>query len=132
VCSRGRPFRARLARLGVIALIETPEGVEDIESIAAVPGLLAVLAGPFDLSVTMGLQGDTLHPKVSDALNRVVEVTLANKVPLVMPIFEAAASDTRAQMAHWLLEGGATVYRGHGQAAVRRSLRTLRAGVARP
>jgi 4-hydroxy-2-oxoheptanedioate aldolase len=72
---------------GVIALIDTPEGVEDIDAIAAVPGLLAALAGPFDLSVTLGLHGDTLHPQVQDALERVAQTASKGGVPLVMPIF---------------------------------------------
>jgi len=100
-----RGFAESARAQGVIALIETPEGVEDIESIVAVPGLLAVLAGPFDLSVTMGLHGDTLHPRVRDALERVAQAASKGKVPLVMPIFQADAADTRVQMEYWAQRG---------------------------
>lgn len=45
------------AEAGVIALVETAAGIAEIECIAAVAGLLALMAGPFDLSVSMGLEG---------------------------------------------------------------------------
>jgi len=100
-----RGFAESARAQGVIALIETPEGVEDIESIVAVPGLIAVLARPFDLSVTMGLNGDTLHPRVRDALEPVAQAASKGKVPLVMPIFQADAADTRVQMENWAQRG---------------------------
>jgi 2-keto-3-deoxy-L-rhamnonate aldolase RhmA len=103
---RNWPDFAQTARAqGVIALIETPEGVQDIESIVAVPGLLAVLAGPFDLSVTLGLQGDTVHPQVQEALDRVVLAATRQGLPLIMPIFQPEAADTRAQMQRWAQRG---------------------------
>jgi 4-hydroxy-2-oxoheptanedioate aldolase len=100
-----RGFAKSAAAQGVIALIETPEGVEDIEAIVAVSGLLAVLAGPFDLSVTLGLDGDTTHPQVRKALVRVAQAASKNKVPLIMPIFQAGAADTRAELDGWLRSG---------------------------
>lgn len=55
-----RDWRAHAAHAeaGVIALVETAAGIAEIECIAAVAGLLALMAGPFDLSVSMGLEGD--------------------------------------------------------------------------
>ncbi len=100
-----RGFAESARAQGVIGLIETPEGVEDIESIVAVPGLLAVLAGPFDLSVTMGLDGDTVHPRVQDALACVAQAAAKRKVPLVMPIFQSEVADTRVQMEYWANRG---------------------------
>jgi len=70
-----------------------------------VPGLLAALAGSFDLSVTMGLHGDTLHPRVRDALDRVAQAASERKLPLITPIFQSAATDTRVQMEYWTQRG---------------------------
>lgn len=100
-----RRFAAASEAQGVIALIETPEGVDAIEAIAAVPGLRALLAGPFDLSVSLGLHGDTTHPQLRAALDRIVQAAAARRLPLIMPIFQADASDTREQMEHWMQRG---------------------------
>lgn len=100
-----RRFEQDAVAQGVIALIETPEGVDAIEAIAAVDGLLAVLCGPFDLAVTLGLHGDTTHPRVTEALDRVVQVAAARRLPLIMPIFQPGAAATRVQMEHWLQRG---------------------------
>ena len=50
----------------VFGLIEDIEGVENIEAIAAA-GLDAVMFGPFDLAVTLGLDGNVQHPKIVEA-----------------------------------------------------------------
>jgi 2-keto-3-deoxy-L-rhamnonate aldolase RhmA len=51
--------------------IETPESVEVVDKIAALDGVDWLFVGPADLSVTMGVPGDFLHPKCIDALKRV-------------------------------------------------------------
>lgn len=51
--------------------IETPEAVEIADQIAAQEGVDWLFVGPADLSVTLGVPGDFLHPKCIDALKRV-------------------------------------------------------------
>jgi 2-dehydro-3-deoxyglucarate aldolase/4-hydroxy-2-oxoheptanedioate aldolase len=51
--------------------IETVEGVEIVEQIAAADGVDMLFVGPADLSVTLGVPGDFLHPKCVAALERV-------------------------------------------------------------
>ena len=51
--------------------IETPEAVELADQIAAVDGVDWLFVGPADLSVTLGVPGEFLHPKCVDALKRV-------------------------------------------------------------
>jgi 2-dehydro-3-deoxyglucarate aldolase/4-hydroxy-2-oxoheptanedioate aldolase len=51
--------------------IETPEAVEIVDEIAALEGVDWLFVGPADLSVTLGVPGDFLHPKCIDALKRV-------------------------------------------------------------
>lgn len=58
--------------------IETPEAVEIVDQIAATQGVDWLFVGPADLSVTLGVPGDFLHPKCIDALKRVAAAT--NKV----------------------------------------------------
>lgn len=51
--------------------IETPEAVEIVDKIAAVDSVDWLFVGPADLSVTLGVPGDFLHPKCIEALQRV-------------------------------------------------------------
>jgi 4-hydroxy-2-oxoheptanedioate aldolase len=51
--------------------IETPEAVEIVDKIAAVDGVDWLFVGPADLSVTLGVPGDYLHPRCVEALQRV-------------------------------------------------------------
>lgn len=51
--------------------IETPEAVEVVDRIAATPGVDWLFVGPADLSVTLGVPGEYLHPKCIEALKRV-------------------------------------------------------------
>jgi 2-dehydro-3-deoxyglucarate aldolase/4-hydroxy-2-oxoheptanedioate aldolase len=51
--------------------IETPEAVEIVDQIATTDGVDWLFVGPADLSVTLGVPGDFLHPKCVDALKRV-------------------------------------------------------------
>lgn len=51
--------------------IETAEAVEIIDQIAATEGVDHLFVGPADLSVTLGVPGEYLHPKCVSALERV-------------------------------------------------------------
>jgi 2-keto-3-deoxy-L-rhamnonate aldolase RhmA len=53
--------------------IETPESVEIVDKIAATKGVDWLFVGPADLSVTLGVPGEFLHPKCIEALKRVNE-----------------------------------------------------------
>jgi 2-keto-3-deoxy-L-rhamnonate aldolase RhmA len=55
--------------------IETPEAVEIVDKIAATKGVDWLFVGPADLSITLGVPGEFLHPKCVDALKRVSEAT---------------------------------------------------------
>lgn len=90
---------------GIVALVETPAGVEAIDEICAVDGLRAVMAGPFDLSVSMGLDGDLRHPDVRAALERVVAAARRARLPLMMPVFSADPEEARRLVDHWRGEG---------------------------
>jgi 2-dehydro-3-deoxyglucarate aldolase/4-hydroxy-2-oxoheptanedioate aldolase len=55
--------------------IETPEAVEIVDQIAATTGVDWLFVGPADLSATLGVPGEFLHPKCIDALQRVAAAT---------------------------------------------------------
>jgi 2-keto-3-deoxy-L-rhamnonate aldolase RhmA len=60
----------------VFGLIEEVEGVENVEVIAHESGLDGLAFGPFDLSQSLGLDGDVSHPEI-EAMHR--RVTSAAK-----------------------------------------------------
>lgn len=60
-------------------MIETPKGVENAEAIAAVPGIDCLLVGASDLSMEMGIPGQTGHEKVQAAVDKVVAACRKHK-----------------------------------------------------
>jgi 2-keto-3-deoxy-L-rhamnonate aldolase RhmA len=65
----------------VIVQIEHIDAVECIEDIVRVEGLDAVFVGPNDLSASMGLVGQTKHPRVVEAISRVLATTKTAGMP---------------------------------------------------
>ena len=57
----------------VIAQIESIKGLEAIDEIVKVDGLDALLVGPADMSISLGVAGDWNHPKLWAAIDRVIE-----------------------------------------------------------
>ena len=64
----------------VILQMESKESVEAIHDITAIPGVDAIMVGPFDLSVSLGIPGDFEHPLFWDAFDRMVEACDKNGV----------------------------------------------------
>ncbi len=90
---------------GIIALVETAAGLAEIEAICAVDGLLALLIGPFDLSVSMGAAGDYNRPDVQAALDRMAAAARAARLPVIAPIFNPDAAEAARQRDIWLGRG---------------------------
>jgi 2-keto-3-deoxy-L-rhamnonate aldolase RhmA len=57
----------------VIVMIESHEGVAQIEEIVSVPGVDAAFIGPYDLSGSYGIPGQTDDPRVRAACRRVID-----------------------------------------------------------
>jgi 2-dehydro-3-deoxyglucarate aldolase len=60
--------------VAVIVQVEHVDAVRNIESIVGVPGVDAVLVGPYDLSASLGRIGEVDHPEVVSAIDRVTQV----------------------------------------------------------
>lgn len=93
------------ANIMVVALIETKEGLENFAEIVQVKGLSAVGVGQFDLSMSMGLDGDHQHPDVVRKQNEMNALALANGVDVLGAIFDSEPAAVQASVARW---------RGHG------------------
>lgn len=93
------------ARTGVVALVESADGIAESEAIAGTPGLAALMAGPFDLSVSMGFRGDWRATSVRDALRRLVDAGSDRGLPVIMPVFSPDPSECRDLVGGWTERG---------------------------
>ena len=55
-----------------IAQIETKLGIDNAEDIISTPGIDAIIVGPVDLSISLDVTGDIMHPKQLEAIDKVV------------------------------------------------------------
>ena len=70
----------------VVVIVEEERAVEQVEAIAATPGIDVIFVGTSDLSFSMGYRGQTDHPRVQEALKRVVAAGKANHKFLGLPV----------------------------------------------
>ncbi len=61
----------------VAVQIEEPQAVEQVEAIAAVPGVDVLFVGPADLSILYGIPGQSNHPTMQAAFERVAAAARA-------------------------------------------------------
>lgn len=66
----------------VVVQAEHIDAVNSIEEIVKVPGVDAVLIGPYDLSASLKRIGEIDHPEVTGAIQHVTEVCQSNNMPL--------------------------------------------------
>ncbi len=64
----------------VVLQIETRRAFEAREELLSVPGIDAVMVGPVDLSVSLGVPGDFEHPSMVDTMEKIVESCRAHSV----------------------------------------------------
>lgn len=92
----GRPIRFGLSDPGeyvahaneqtvVAVMIEDQEAVENIEAIAAVDGIDVFNIGTWDLSNSLGVPLDTRHPKLMDAITRILAAAKAHGIATGVP-----------------------------------------------
>lgn len=83
----------------VIVQIEGKEGMNNIEEILSVEGIDILFLGPYDISQSLGLTGQTTHPKVIQAMKRIVKI--AKEKGVVIGTF----TDTSETMKMWIDTG---------------------------
>jgi len=87
----------------VVIHIENKESAEMIDEILEVPGIDVVFCGPWDLSQSFGIPGQTQHPIVKDTIKKVVSKCKAKGVSSGMFINKIE------HMTEWL-EAGVTYF----------------------
>jgi 2-dehydro-3-deoxyglucarate aldolase len=95
-----RAVAAANDRTTVVVQIEHIQAVENIDAILAVEGIDATFIGPYDLSASMGLTGQTDHPDVLAAMDRILAACqdrgLAGGLHVVAPDPEALIARAEA------------------------------------
>ena len=110
--------------IAVIVQAEHVRAVENIEAIVRVPGVDAVLLGPYDLSASLGKMGEIDHPDVVTAIGRVTDVCNAAGMPLGYFGVTAAAVQPYVARGYTLLVAGVdTLYLANGAKALLKELR---------
>jgi len=103
---------------------ESAQAVKNIETIVQVPGLDAVLVGPYDLSASMGLPGQIDHPDVKAAIQHVAQVCFDANMPIgIFGMTAEAVQPYIAQGFRFIVCGADTVLLGN---AARQLLEQLR------
>lgn len=69
----------------VVVIIEEAKAVENIEAIAAISGIDALFIGTSDLAFSLGLRGQQDHPKVQEAMAKIVAAGKAHGKVLGAP-----------------------------------------------
>jgi 2-keto-3-deoxy-L-rhamnonate aldolase RhmA len=80
----------------VVIMIEEERAVEKIEEIAATPGADVIFIGTSDLSFSMGYRGNSDHPRVQEAVKRILAAGKANNKAVGLPLKDAEQIKRRA------------------------------------
>ena len=82
----------------VVAQIEHIRGVEELEKILKVPGLDAILIGPYDLSASMGLTGQFEVPEYLDILEKIKKMTQKFNITIGIHVVQPALSELKEKI----------------------------------
>jgi 2-keto-3-deoxy-L-rhamnonate aldolase RhmA len=101
-----------------IAQIETGLGVENVEKIAAMEGIDALLIGPNDLAISLGVPGDLLGDTVDSAIAKVADAASKNG-----KVFGLHAPD--ALLDRWIPKGCNMIMSGLDSGIVANGLKAI-------
>lgn len=93
--------------LFVVAQIETAGALDDLDRIVRIPGLDSLVVGPYDLSGSLGLLGQLDHPRLIEAMRRIVTTGRAAGLSIGMGMGATAdfATQAAAMGVQWLQVG---------------------------
>ncbi|MCX5591844.1 HpcH/HpaI aldolase family protein [Alcaligenes endophyticus] len=93
----------------IVLLIEGREGIANIEPILNTPGVNAIMIGPFDLSVSLGVGGQLDHPLVIDFMRDTIALCKSRNIHIFVPNFDLDLEQARAAIDAWA-DLGATLF----------------------
>jgi len=83
----------------LVAMIEHHKAVDDLEAILAVPGLDAILIGPYDLSASIGHTGEFSHPQFESLTRKIKQLCGASGVACGMHVVAPSPAELQARIA---------------------------------
>ncbi len=83
----------------IVVQAESQTAIDNLDQIVTVEGIDAVLVGPFDLSVSLGIPAELTHPKEIQAIDQVVQVCLQHNTIAGVHMFDVA------QITEWIAKG---------------------------
>jgi 2-dehydro-3-deoxyglucarate aldolase len=124
----GLKFREYLSaanrEIAVVVQAEHARAIDNIDAIVRVPGVDAVLLGPYDLSASLGKLGKIDDPAVVAAIDRVTDACKAVGMPLGYFGVTAAAVRPYIARGYTLIVAGVdTLYLANGASALLAELR---------
>jgi 4-hydroxy-2-oxoheptanedioate aldolase len=103
-------------------LIESLEAVENLDEILAVPGIDALMLGPFDLAHAMGFPGQTDHPAVTDQCLKIIEKAKRRGIDVVATLFSSESQEILAERKRWIELGARILITGTDRRIVMRAM----------
>ena len=85
--------------IAVVPMVESRQAVEAIDEILAVDGVDGVFLGPYDLSGSYGVPGDTSHPDVLVACRAVVDACARHHKSAGMHVVDPAPAKIKGAIA---------------------------------
>lgn len=82
-------------------LIETVEGFENFDKIVTIPGIDAVAFGAFDLSQSMGLNGQSEHPEVKNQIEKAFTLAKKNRVDIQIHLLGGSSLEIQEAVQRW-------------------------------
>ncbi len=82
----------------VVCMLEHVDAVKNVDAILAVPGIDATFIGPYDLSASMGLPGQTDHPRVLEAQQTLVAACKRHQVPAGIHVVATDGGEVRRRI----------------------------------
>ena len=112
---------ARLSNEGVIVIaqIEEREALENIDEITETEGIDALLLGPSDLSLSLGVPGQFQSPELIGNIDKVVETARKKGIPVMCTVSYLSRPVTVESIRAWVEKGLRLLLFGSVEGAVR-------------
>lgn len=85
----------------LIALVEGKEGIDNFSEIAGVEGIDAYMIGPFDLSVSLGIPGQTKHSIIEEKYTEIIKIAKEKGKELIGVDFSYESEDIKKSIETW-------------------------------
>jgi 4-hydroxy-2-oxoheptanedioate aldolase len=115
-----------IEQVACVVMVETATGLANVEAIAATPGVDAILIGPSDLALGLGLAHDDRSTPHVDAVRRILDACRANGLAAGIVLGSGEAARKHAEMGFQFINVASDV--GLVTEGLRRELRVARGG----